>query len=130
MFAMQIRTLAVLLVVTLAPIGVARADCATDVLALRQILAFEPAILAKQNARSGDLRFFELRGLFSAVPGVQDQDCARSSQETVVLQGSSNTACSKEHEALRARSYQFAQTYNEAMVRLRSAKELPTCEHR
>jgi len=130
MFAMQMRTFAVLLISVLAPIGLARADCSADVMALRQILAFEPAALAKLNARNGDLRFFELHGLFSAVPGVQDQECARTSKQTVLLQGSANAACSREHEALRARSYQFAELYNQAMVRLRSEKGLPTCERR
>ena len=108
-------------------IGIAHADCPSDVMALRHILAFEPAALAKQNARSGDLRFFELHGLYNTVPGVGDPDCARSEQNSVVMQGTSTAACSKEHEALRARSHAFAQQYNEAMARLRTEKGLPSC---
>src|ERR1700740_1102176 len=84
-------------------IGSARADCTADVMALRHILAFEPATLAKQNARSGALRFFELQGLYRTVPGVGDTDCARGDQNSVAMPGASTAACSKEHESLRAR---------------------------
>jgi len=122
----EMRTLALLLAF-LAAATTARAGCAADVIALRQALAFEPAALATQNARKGDLRFFEVGRSKKTVPGVQDQHCVRAGRLSVRLPGTTDVPCSKEHKVLNERAHGYAQQYNEAIARFRIEQALPTC---
>ena len=125
----QMRTLAPLFAL-LAAGTLARADCASDVVALRQALAFEPGALAKQNARKGDLHFFEVGRSKRTVPGVQDQKCVRAGRLAVRLPGTTDTSCSKEHKVLNERALVYAEQYNEAIARFRIEQAMPTCGER
>jgi hypothetical protein len=123
------RTLCLLLAF-LAAATLARADCAADIVALRQALAFEPVALANQNASKGDLLFFEVGRLERTVPGVEDQKCVRAERLSIPLPGATDTPCSKDHQALNERAYAYAQQYNEAIARFRTERGLSICASR
>jgi len=123
------RTLC-LLPAFLAAATLARADCAADIIALRQALAFEPVALANQNASKGDLRFLEVGRFERTVPAVEDQKCVRAERLSTPLPGATDTPCSKDQQALNERAYAYAQQYNETIARLRTERGLPICASR
>ena len=114
----------------LAVATLAHADCAADVIALRQALAFEPVALANLNASKGDLRFFDVGRLKRTAPGVDDQKCVRAGHLSMSLPGTSDTPCSKEHQELNRRALAYARQYNDVIARLRTERALPVCASR
>ena len=114
----------------LAAATLARADCTADIVALRQALSFEPVALASQNAGKGDLRFFEVGRFERTAPGVEDRQCVRTERLSVPLPGTTDTPCSKDHQALNERAVAYARQYNEAIAHLRTERGLPICANR
>ena len=106
----------------------ARADCADDVAALRDLRAQAPSIAAARYAESGDLRYLEWFGLYGWVPGIKDQECVNKGGYLRRMVGTTDDRCSPEHALLNKGSEDYALRYNEAMAKLRVAKGLPSCD--
>ena len=105
----------------------AKAWCKRAVPALREVLRQDPAKAAKSASDAGDLTYLEVHGFAAHIPGIKDQQCARTSVSAKLLEGTSDALCSPEHGELQGPARRFAEAYNLHMAAERRARGLVTC---
>jgi hypothetical protein len=102
--------------------------CSEEVPALKTMLAAAPEVRAQKAITRGDLKYLEWYGFVSAIPGVVNQQCARTQNIIKPFIGTSDVLCTSEHKKLYELSYPFAEKYNKAISVQREVLKLQTCQ--
>jgi hypothetical protein len=84
--------------------------------------------MATQAIRRGDLSVLAVDGDAERIPGVPDQECARTRIRKRVIDPTSDALCGPEHYRLKRVAEDYAERYNEVIRDFRRSKGLPSCD--
>jgi len=114
--------------------GIALAGCdrcaswQADVESLRILERLDPTAMATQAIARGDLSVLAVNGEAEHVPGVPNQECARTRIRKRVIDPTPEALCGPEHYRLKRVAADYAERYNTVIRDFRRSKGLPSCD--